>query len=427
MLTAFRKYSFFLVLSACCLALGEARADEKLPSLDEITAELQQKKAEAEPFDPAKVKVDIESLGLDALDERDKAGEIKKEEKQEEKSKEEVKIVQPKAPEKPTPKTSSETKIIDDSVEKKIEEKKQVEVIKPVATTSADIKKPTEKYINSVKKQNLKKRLEQEKKRERSAKENLKKLQELRAQYLIKIDKNKEQEEFFATEEKIIPQRKTFSQFISDEAPAIPILNRYRTQDNLHIPVILTHKEKIDIMFDAIRQRYDTEYFNAAYKNVENPNEINENGDTILTYAILIQNYGVIASVLAKGADPNMPNSLGYTPVNIAIELADNRALNLLAENKADLTNYLDAFGRNYLMYAVRVGFLPAVELFFKKGIDINAMDDDGFTALAIAHRYKRDIIVKYLLQNGAKTWIEKPYEPEKKSLIKELENRWKN
>jgi ankyrin repeat protein len=85
-----------------------------------------------------------------------------------------------------------------------------------------------------------------------------------------------------------------------------------------------------------------------------------------------------------------------------------------------------DAFGRTYLMHAARLGFLPAVDLLIGRGIDVNAMDNDGFTALSIAYRHKKELIVQYLLKNGAKTWIEKPYKPEDQSLIKELENRWK-
>ena len=66
-----------------------------------------------------------------------------------------------------------------------------------------------------------------------------------------------------------------------------------------------------------------------------NPNITNDQGDTILTYAIFLKKYSVISSILAKGADPNLPNKLGHNPVSIAIELVDFQALELLAKNKA--------------------------------------------------------------------------------------------
>jgi hypothetical protein len=53
-------------------------------------------------------------------------------------------------------------------------------------------------------------------------------------------------------------------------------------------------------------------------------------------------------------------------------------------------------------------------------------MSNDGATALTFAYRYKQEVVAKFLLKSGAKPWIEKPYEPDEQSLIKELENRWK-
>lgn len=205
--------------------------------------------------------------------------------------------------------------------------------------------------------------------------------------------------------------------------PALPILNRFRSSDNRHIATILTPQENIEILFNSISSG-NVAFFNSAYKNVETPNAKNQLGDTIVTCSILLQRPSILASILSKGASPNMPNDLGYTPIDIAIELLDVKSLNLLVDNNADV-NYTDFFGRSYLMHAARVGLLPAVELFLSKGVDINAMDNDGFTALSIAYRHKKEIIVKYLLKNGAKTWVEKPYNPEAQSLINELENRW--
>ena len=303
-------------------------------------------------------------------------------------------------------------------------------VVKKPAVKSAK-KKRTEKYINSVKKRNLKKRLEAEKRQkmyERRHAEKAKKLQELRDKYLIKINQDyvaeNEVESDEDSDEKIVPQKKNLNRFLSEEAPPMPIANRFRTADNLHIPIILTDQERQNTLFDAVASG-SIAFFNGAYKDIDNPNIKNQLGDTLLTYSILLQKYPVMASVLAKGADPNMTNSLGYSPMDIAIELLDIRALEILVNNKSDI-NEIDSFGRTPLMHATRVGFLPAVELLVSKGADVNTMDNDGFTALSIAYRHKKEIIVKFLLKNGAKTWIEKPYNPEEHSLIQELENHWK-
>lgn len=433
-------YIFAFDLASTQLAVA---ANKAVPTMEELNAHLKAKKAELEPFDQKSVKVDVESLGLDDIDK-------KPAEKKEDKKIEE----QPKAAEKPIEeKPADQSKIIKTEEVKKAPEEgtgivskmknvisggKAAELPNPnpeplkaaVEPAKLEEKKPTEKYINSQKKKSLKKRLAEEKRRKQNEKrqqEKLKKLNELREQYLIKIDENVEEvsdEDFADSDEKIVPQKKNLNRFTSEELPPQPILNRYRTADNLHIPTIPTPQEQIDMLFSAVVIG-SISFFNDAYKNVENPNVRNRVGDTILNAATLLQRYPVIASVLKKGADPNLPNGLGYTPISIAIEMSDIKSLELLVDNGADIF-YTDKFDRTYLMHAVRVGFLPAVELFVTKGLDVNAMDSDGFTPLSIAYRHKKEVIVKYLLKKGAKTWVEKPYEPEKQFLIKELENRWK-
>lgn len=254
--------------------------------------------------------------------------------------------------------------------------------------------------------------------------EKLKKLEALRNLYLSDFSSNNTDLNQNLEEEEIIPRRKELAPFALEELPPLPILNRSRTVDNFHIPFVYTPKEYIDIMFSAISMG-SISYFNEAFKYVLNPNATNDQGDTILTYAIFLKKYSVISSVLAKGADPNLPNKFGHTPVSIAIELVDFQALELLEKNNVDLT-YKDAFGRTYLMHASRVGFLPAVDLLVKNNLNINDMDNDGFTALSIAYRHRKELIVQYLLKNGAKTWVEKTYNPEKKYFINDLKNRWK-
>ncbi len=455
---------FITIYFVFCSSLHAAQGtnNSKTPqSMEEMAEVLKAKKAALEPFDPKKVKIDIESLGLDDLDKKTEAQ--KQEEKEPAiKNPPEVKVDKAKEPEVnelpaaiPAPTitdkaNSSESNPIVPAAESskvgatidKVQSLNPISKIqnflnkksnKPEEETIVAPRKfqksKTEKHINSAKKQSLKKRLaaeEQKKLNEKKREEKLKKLQDLREKYLIQIEKNSLQlsdEDFDESDQKIVPRPKEINRFISDELPAPPILNHYRTADNLHIPLVPNIRERIEVLFNAISSG-SVSYFNSAYKDVENSNIRNQNGDTILTYSVLLQKAAIMASVLAKGADPNLLSGLGYTPIDIAIEMLDIKALELLIDNKAD-PKYIDAFGRTYLMHASRVGFLPAVELFVSKGVDVNAMDNDGFTALSIAYRHKKEIVVKYLLQNGAKTWIEKPYEPGDQSLIKELENRW--
>lgn len=314
------------------------------------------------------------------------------------------------------------------------------ETNKTEVTTTNTTEQKNPNHVNDLKSQNLKKQLaakraakKQAELNEKKRAEKLAKLNKLRQKYLIKIDSPKtdsdedtrESEDLEEEEVKIVPHKKEINKFVSYETPAPPILNRYRSHDNVGIPVFLTKKEKIDNLFRSVLQE-DISYFNSALEDISDPNVKNMAGDTILTYAILLQKHDVIASILGKGADPNMINNLGYTPLQLAIEMSDVSSFNLLVNANADV-NYVDGFGRTYLMHSARVGLLSATETLIKKGVDVNMMDADGFTALAIANRHKQELTVALLLKHGAKTWVEKPYEPKEESLIKELDNRWQN
>lgn len=448
-------------------------------TLEQINADLLAKKTKAESFKDKEVKVDLESLGLDEIDAKDsktkaaeeKTGavtapplsssdEVKKSEL------EKSKLIAPSEAEtKPNSlqdKVNSARSFIgsapakiqsflqktDENKSKKDDEQKN-NVDKKSSDTAESLvsKAPTaigdnaakinDPRVNTQKKLNLKKHLAAKKAAKKKAEENekkrkdkLAKLNQLREKYLVKINSNKVSrdqnldEDLSDSDEKIVPQKKDINKFVSYETPAPPILNRYRSPDNKGIPVFLSNREKADILFKSIGEE-DISYFNSAFNGIENPDLCNYIGDTILTYAILLQKREVVASILAKGANPDLANALGYTPLQITIEIQDLVSFNLLVNDNANI-NAADGFGRTYLMHAARVGFLPAIDILIKKGADVNALDYDGFSALAIANKYKQDLAIALLLKNGAKPWVEKPYEPESESMIKQLENRWR-
>ncbi len=448
-------------------------------TLEQINADLLAKKAKNEPFKDKDVKVDLESLGLDDIDAKNNkntvaattpTAAVSSESPSSTKTDSEVSV---DSPINPTPQTiqideikksdlekskliapvtlqdkikAMQNKVVNSPIVKNSVAKMQnilhqttedENIQTPVAETVVAPPPQKKSYINDVKKRNLKKHAAAKKaaqkkaaENERKRKANLAKLNELRDQYLIKLkfdkgfaDKNLD-EDLQEVDEKIRPQRKNINKFITYETPAPPILNRYRSLDNENIPLVITDREKADILFRAIGLE-DISYFNSAYVDLEDPNLHNLAGDTILTYSLLLQKREVSASILAKGANPDLQNGLGYTPLQITIETLDLASFNLLLSRNADI-NIIDGFGRTYLMHAARVGFLPAMETLIKKGIDINAMDYDGLTALAIANRHKQDLAVALLLKYGAKPWVEKPYDPESESIMKQLENKWK-
>lgn len=435
-------FFFFCVNAKADDDLQAMTATAKPKTAEEIAAALQARKKSEEPFDPKDVKIDVHSLGLDEVDAKKS-------------SQNETKIVEEKIDEKLQEDPHEKTKIISkiEDLVKKIkpgnsenapEEVKTDAALQPI-TTKGDLKKPSERYLKLSSKAKLKKRIEAERKKAKTLREKKRlaekeaRLIKLREKYLLKFDEeNLQQKDIdleFVNDDEVdnsqeIPHEKNLSwsqRFLVYDTPPAPIIDRYRGNENKHIPLIPTPYEKISLMFKIISDGADNSAaaFHSAYQYVLDPDITNEKGETILTYATLLQKYPIMTSILGKGADPDLPNVLGHTPFDIAIEMLDLKACNILIDMNVNL-DYVDGFGRTYLMHAARVGFLPIVDLLVSRGADVNAMDNEGRTALNIAYRHKKEVIVKYLIKHGAKVWVPKPYEPENQSLIKELENKWK-
>lgn len=420
---------FFIIIALLCPGLVLADDLEKAPDgFEKIAAELNAKKQELEPFDRKKLKVDLESLGLDDVDKND---ETKKTAELDNKPKEEI-----KAESTVTANSDAGQKTILIDPKAATAEIKSQDLTPPVNNAAAQNIAPLPdmaakpNVAQKPVKASPPKRLSY-KKAKKIAAPNEKiqtaksqELNDLRKKYLAKFNENGDEVIVEEDSELIVPRRKEVSKFIVDETPPPPILNRFRTKENAHIPTISSKQEMNELLFSTVASG-NISLFSDAFKDIENPNAANKNGDTLLTFSTLLQKYSIMATLIDKGADPNMPNKLGYSPLDIAIELLDSKSFEILFRGGADI-NYVDGLGRTYLIHAAKVGFLPGVISLVENGVDINAMDKDGFTALAMAYRYKRDVIVKYLLRHNAKTWIEKPYDPGSQSLIRELESRWK-
>ena len=330
--------------------------------------------------------------------------------------------------------TAEPIKKIKELIESKTEEKAdntQGHETQNTSKTEAIKTESNDKKITDAKKKldDKKKKSEERRKRqiaiaELAQKQKTKKIEELRQKYLQKNDDEVyERTSHYQSMRQIIPQPKTYPQFVNAEVPP-PLVNRFRGEENRHHPVIMSNSEKIDFMFKAIAENKIDE-FNSLFALVKDPNIKNSSGDTLLTFAILMRKYDAISSLLSKGANPDLVNDLGYTPLNIAIEMVDYQSTSLLV-NMGAKVNLVDDLGRTYLMQSSRVGSLPITDLLVSKGVDVNIADKNGTTALAIAYRHKKDIIVKYLLKFGAKSWIKKNYTVDDTSMVEDLFNKWK-
>ena len=143
---------------------------------------------------------------------------------------------------------------------------------------------------------------------------------------------------------------------------------------------------------------------------------ISLNDDTVrsaLMEGIRARDIGQVEWALEKGADPNVRDDNGFTPLVNALAHYNIDVIDLLIKRGAvlDLDSKLKESakaariaveqGDQLLFDAIHRGDLAGVEAAVADGASVNAVDSTGFTALvnAIVHGHKP--IIKYLVENG--------------------------
>jgi uncharacterized protein len=109
-------------------------------------------------------------------------------------------------------------------------------------------------------------------------------------------------------------------------------------------------------------------------------------------------------TLLAAGADPNVRDEDGRTPLFSAVLGASIGLVGLLLESGADV-NARDSQGFTPLHYCAQEDLLEMTRLLISRGADVNAQDEDGSSVLwraVFSERNRRDVALA-LLAAGAK------------------------
>jgi ankyrin repeat protein len=168
----------------------------------------------------------------------------------------------------------------------------------------------------------------------------------------------------------------------------------------------------------------------------QDPGAINtqdDEGMTPLANAVVQENVGVVTFLLDRGADPNIPNKNGLTPLEHAAGRDKANALVLaqlliakgalvnatnvtdvtiqpldwaISSDNLELVNLLLDHGaliqESYLATAADRGDADIAEVLIAHGADVNAKDKGGSTALHSAAWSGQENVIKVLLSHGA-------------------------
>lgn len=137
------------------------------------------------------------------------------------------------------------------------------------------------------------------------------------------------------------------------------------------------------------------------------PNQFDEDGNPIIVKAAMKGKTNYLNMMLLAGADINLMNSRGQTPLMALIELSGKDVGNMLEMvtflivNGADLTA-VDSNGESAIFYAVRSGNEKLIKTLVEQGADINARNSQGDSPLFTVVAEDNQKMVKFLLENGA-------------------------
>ena len=114
------------------------------------------------------------------------------------------------------------------------------------------------------------------------------------------------------------------------------------------------------------------------------------------------QNNTMVEFLLQNGADPNLKDNEGLSPVHICSDFGNMPYLRLLVQYKADV-NLTNQDGKTPLHICASKGNVPYAEFLILRGAHINSLDNDDRTPLIAAVTVPgNSAIVEWLIFNGA-------------------------
>ncbi|XP_067454225.1 CARD- and ANK-domain containing inflammasome adapter protein [Thunnus thynnus] len=119
-------------------------------------------------------------------------------------------------------------------------------------------------------------------------------------------------------------------------------------------------------------------------------------------FSAVRQNYdGVVTALIDSGANVNMSDKQGYTPLLLSAELGHTEVFRVLVAKQAKLDATLSDLS-SALHLAVHSGSLSIVQTLLEKELDPNRAGPKAQTPLHLAAQYKRSDLVGLLLRAGA-------------------------
>lgn len=169
-----------------------------------------------------------------------------------------------------------------------------------------------------------------------------------------------------------------------------------------HVTVLKSQPSEIfqqATQFSRLAARYQLYALNPWEVDTQ---QVYDNGSTLLTEAIFLNDESKVDFLIDKGADVNCLLRASYTPFLLAVEFGNPFIINKLLQAGAD-SQATNSSKQNCLMIAVRNRYTSLFSLLNRAGVTLEAVSTEGKTALEIAFDLNNLESVNELLRLGAK------------------------
>ena len=134
------------------------------------------------------------------------------------------------------------------------------------------------------------------------------------------------------------------------------------------------------------------------------PGDVDARGgyyETPLLAAFFQENTDIALSLLRRGADVNVIDESGMSPLHRASQSGDTDTVRMLLEHDAAV-DILNSFGDTSFMLASLTGEIGVLRLLHQWGADVNFHNKDGLSPIEVATRAGHLNVVRLLIETGA-------------------------
>jgi hypothetical protein len=174
------------------------------------------------------------------------------------------------------------------------------------------------------------------------------------------------------------------------------IAQKIYTNSNSHLSSVIFQTELDSISFKYIINPNDCNILRSLLDKISSINVQDQDGNTLLIYSIYNFNHDAVVMLLQRGANPNLSNDAGISPMHLAVALNDDKAVKILVQYGADI-NILDNTGSTPIMYAALSDNIKTIEYLINHNANLDIINNNGMNIIDFAKSSSNKNILEYL------------------------------